>query len=337
MRVLYISVHEVLEYDELLLLTELGHECFSLGGAYADPKGHASLRRPGIPGMIYRPDLVELANTFPRTEIPKDFLDLFDVIIVMHVPDIILQNWKNFKGRNVIWRTIGQSTPWVEKQLRKCRDEGLKIVRYSPLEAKMPNYIGEDVMIRFYKDPDEYKDWTGIDNKAVNFSQSLKGRRDFCGYDHLMKMSAGYPFKVYGSGNEDLGEFNGGSLTFDLMRGQLRDARLFLYGGTWPASYTLSFVESWMTGIPVVAVGEELWKHKDNNDVKIYEVPKLIDNGDTGFVSDDIGLLRKCISRLLEDDEYAKKIGDAGRMEAINIFGKEGIASEWDAYLKTYE
>lgn len=335
MKILYISCHEVLEFEELTLLTELGHQCFSLGGAYTDPRGHITLRRPGIPGMLYQPELVELSSKFPRTEIPDSFLDLFDLIIVMHIPDVILQNWDRLKGRKVIWRSIGQSTPWVEKQLERCRNEGLKIVRYSPMEAKLPNYIGEDMMIRFYKDPEEYKGWTGTDKKVVNFTQTLKGRRAFCGYDAMMKVIPGFPFKVYGSGNEDLAEFNGGSLPFELMKGQLRDARVFLYGGTWPASYTLSFIEAWMTGIPVVAVGEELWRHKDNPDVRVYEVQKLIDHGDTGFCSDDIEMLRKNIKRLLNDDDYAKKIGDAGRAEAILIFGKERISGEWDTYLKT--
>lgn len=333
MKILYISCHSVLEYDELLLLTEMGHECFSLGGAYMDPRGHISLPRPGIPNMTLREDLIELANKFPRTEIPESFLDLFDLIIVMHVPDVILQNWPRFKGRKVIWRTIGQSTPNTEKQLRKCRDEGLKIVRYSPLELKLPNYIGEDAMIRFYKDENELKDWTGTDKKVINFSQTLKGRRDFCGYDAIMKLGPGFPFKVYGNGNEDLGEFNGGTLSYELLKGQLRDSRVSLYGGTWPASYTLSFIEAWMTGIPVVAVGQDIWKHKDNSDVKIYEVQKLISHGDNGFWSDDLTMLRMNIQRLLDDDAYAKKIGDAGRAEAINIFGKGKIKSQWESYL----
>lgn len=335
MRILYISCHEVLEFDELLLFTELGHECFSLQGAYTYPQGHPSLRRPPVPELQLHQDLIDESQTFPRTEIPASFLDKFDVIIVMHIPDIILQNWERFRGRKVIWRTIGQSTPWVEKQLRKCRNEGLKVVRYSPLESTLDNYIGQDVMIRFYKDPEEYGNWLGHDQKIINFTQTLKGRRDFCGYDALMKLGPGHSFKVYGSGNEDLGEFNGGYLTHDLMKGQLRDSRVFLYAGTWPASYTLSFIEAWMTGIPVVAVGADMWKHKDNPDVKTYEISKLISNGDNGFCSSSPDMLLKGIDRLLIDYDYAKKIGEAGRAEAINIFGKATIKEQWHSYLET--
>lgn len=332
-KLLYVSAHSVLEWDELTLFTELGYDCFSLG-AYTDPRGHYQLPRPGVAGMEYRPDLIEWSNRFSRTEIPKEFFDLFDLIIVMHTPEIIEQNWSRMKHKPVVWRTIGQSTPWVEKRLRRFRDQGLKIVRYSPFEAKLQNYIGEDVLIRFYKDPEEFKDWTGHDVKVINFTQTLKGRRDFCGYDKIMEVGCGFPFKVYGSGNEDLAEFNGGLLSYDLMKGQLRDSRVFLHSGTWPASYTLTPIEAWMTGIPFVTIGPESWKHKDHPDIKIFEVPKLIDNGDTGFWSDDTSVLKTVIQRLLNDIEYARKIGAAGRAEAINVFGKTKIKEEWKNYLE---
>lgn len=331
-KLLYISVHSVLEYDELSLFTELGYECFSLG-AYADPRGHYLLPRPGIPGMAFNEDLFKESLTFPRTEIPQSFIDKFDAVIVMHAPEVIRQNWERMRHKKVVWRTIGQSTPWVEKLLLKCKNDGMLIVRYSPFEEKLPNYIGSTDIIRFYKDPTEYKDWTGHDKKVVNFTQTLKGRRDFCGYDFLMGAGPGFPFKVYGSGNEDLGEFNGGVLPYDLMKGQLRDSRVFLYGGTWPASYTLAFIEAWMTGTPIVAAGEDFWIHKDNRDVKIYEVEKLINSGVNGFVANTVDKAKEIVQRLLEDDDYARKISSAGREEAIRIFGKQAIKEQWAKFL----
>jgi len=39
--------------------------------------------------------------------------------------------------------------------------------------------IGQDAMIRFYKDPDEYKDWTGDDRRVINFTQSMRERGAF--------------------------------------------------------------------------------------------------------------------------------------------------------------
>lgn len=337
MRILYISVHSVLEYDELRLFTELGHECFSLG-AYTYPEGHPTLPRPGIPGMVRRDDLIQMVSNKPRTELPEDFLNQFDVIIIMdgyHAPDVVERNWPKLKGKKVVWRTIGQSTPEVENRMKRFRNEGLRIVRYSPMEEEMENYIGKDTMIRFYKDPEEYKGWIGHTHQIMNLSQSLKARRNFCGYDIIMKVLPGFPFKVYGSGNDDLGEFNGGELSYEVMKGALRDCKVFFYSGTWPASYTLSFIEAMMTGIPMVCVGQDIWKHKDHPRLQVYEVPHIIRQGDTGYCSNDPEALKNFVTRLMENRELAETMSTKAREDAIRLFGKEAIAPLWQQFLET--
>jgi hypothetical protein len=333
--ILYISVHSVLEWDELSLFTDLGYDCFSLG-AYTNPEGHYHLPRPGVKGMKRKPYLEKLVENMPRTELSLEFLDNFDVVIVMdgyHAPNVIERNWPIFSTKKVIWRTIGQSTPEVEKRMEKYRRAGMKIVRYSPMEEKMDNYLGSDALIRFYKDPREFNNWTGHVPQLINLSQSLKARRNFCGYDVAMKVGAGFPFKVYGAGNEDLGEFSGGELTYEAMKGALRDCRVFFYSGTWPACYTLGFVEAMMTGIPIVSVGEDYWCHKDHLGLKIFEVSHIIRQGDEGFVYNNVEDMRTIITRLFEDYEYAKVISGKAREKAIRIFGKDVIAPLWKSFI----
>jgi len=46
---------------------------------------------------------------------------------------------------------------------------------------------------------------------------------------------------------------NGGKLEYHEMKREMRDNRLFFYGGTHPASYTLAFMEAMMTGMPIVS------------------------------------------------------------------------------------
>jgi len=335
MRILYISVHSILEYDELTLFTELGHACFSLG-AYTDPAGHYSLPRPAIKNMAARPDLAEMVKDIPRTELPIEFLNNFDVIIVMDgdgAPDIISRNWETFKHKKVVWRTIGQSLPEIEHRMKRFKREGLKIVRYSPAEERLSGYLGADALIRFYKDPDEFRNWNGNTHQVINFSQSLKARRDFCGYDLMMNLGQGLPFKVYGTGNDNLGEWNGGELSYEGMKGAMRDCRVFLYGGTWPASYTLSFIEAMMTGIPIVAAGRDLWKFKGRMDIDLYEVPSIMERGEEGFWSSDPNELKGYLSNLLDNAELAKSIGEKGREKAIRLFGKSTIKDQWANFL----
>lgn len=280
----------------------------------------------------------KLVENMPRTELSLELMDNFDVVVVMdgyHAPNVIERNWPIFSTKKVIWRTIGQSTPEVEKRMEKYRRAGMKIVRYSPMEEKMDNYLGSDALIRFYKDPREFDNWTGHVLQLINLSQSLKARRNFCGYDVAMKVGGGFPFKVYGAGNEDLGEFSGGELTYEAMKGALRDCRVFFYSGTWPACYTLGFVEAMMTGIPIVSVGDGYWCHKDHRELKIFDVPHIIRQGDEGFVYDNVEDMRTIIAKLFEDYEYAKTISGKAREKAIRLFGRDTIAPLWKSFIET--
>ncbi len=332
-KLLYISCHSILEYDELLLFTELEYDCFSLG-SYTHPDGHISLPRPGIPDMQFYPDLYEESTKWPRTEIPKEFFDGFDVIVIMHSPDVLFENWERMRHKRVIWRSIGQSMPYIEDRIAKLMKEGLEVVRYSPMESGVPRYAGHSRVIRFYKDPDEFDNWNGKDGKVINISQTLKGRREFCHYDEIMEVGKGFPFKVYGGGNEDLGQFNGGYLTYDFMKGQLRDSRVYLYGGTWPASYTLGLIEAMMTGTPVVSVGPVIGDLKNREGIATFEVHRIIENGVNGYWSNEIKSMKGAVQLLLSNFELASDISKAGRLKAIELFGKPAIKAQWEDFLQ---
>lgn len=339
MKILYIGCHAILEYDECKLFTEMGHDVVSVQGAYTDPKGHISLPRPSIEGMKYHADLAKLGNENPKTALSPELIEWADVIIIMHTPEQVTENWDRMKHKKVVWRSIGQSTKHVENMIRKARYEGLKIVRMSHMESNIVDYLGADEVIYFYKDPADWTGWTGHSKKAINFTQSLKGRRVFCHYDAIMQMLEGFPAFVYGTGNDDLGPLNGGNLPYDLMRGMLRDSRVFVYGGTWPSPYTLAFEEAWMTGIPIVAIGKSMAENLDGigqqDRINYYELDKMIKNGENGFISDDLGQLRAYIHTLLEDHDLAQRISAAGVESAKEWFGKDKIALTWKAFLQT--
>lgn len=331
MKIHYISDHAVLEYDEVQLFLDLGHEVFS-NGAYIDPAGHITLPRPALRGAQVYPEYQELARTTARTDIPVELLDPFDIIIVMHAPNVILQNWPKLKGRNVIWRSIGQSVPRIERQLEQCRKEGLKIVRYSPKEALIPGFIGEDAMIRFYKDPDVYKGWTGERPQVVSFAQSLKGRREFCHYDEIMGVVEEFKGKVYGPGNEDLGEYNGGQVPYEQQIKLMQVSTAMPYGGTWPAPYTLSFIEAMMTGLPVVAISKTLAHYPQYEALDFYEVDEILAKI-SGIVCDTKEQMIAETSRLLTDRAHAETISQRQRELAIEMFGKDNIGKQWQELL----
>jgi hypothetical protein len=338
MKVLYLSCHSILEAEELTLFHELGYEVFS-PGAYFDPQNPNELR-PGIPGLTYNPDVVakynEIGAAHPgedaKNYLTKDFVDYFDVVVVMHLPQWISNNWEVLKGKRVIWRTIGQSVASTELKLLRYRS-GIQIVRYSPMEATIPAFIGQDGLIRFYKDPELYKGWNGQIPGIMTVAQSMIERDAACNFTFFEQTTRPYNRALFGSGSESL-PWGRGKVTFEELREAYQNYRCYFYTGTHPASYTLNFIEAFMTGIPVVAIGPQHGNSSSFGDHYLYEVHQLIEHGVNGFVSDDVHELQACVETLIRNPEYALQISEAGRKEAIRHFDKNMIKLAWKDFLE---
>lgn len=327
MKMLYLSCHSILEYDEVSLFTELGIDVFSYG-AYLNPEAPGDKKRPPITSGKYDDHLVQVAMQYGKENLHPELIDPFDVIMIMHKPEWVTNNWGKLRHKTVIWRSIGQSTIDVENRLQPCRMQGLKIVRYSPTEMTIPGYLGHEAMIRFYKDPEEYDNWNGEEKKVITIAQSMKKRNPYCHFDIFEAATEGVKRVLYGPDNDDAGDINGGVLSYDDLKKELRNSRAYFYTGTQPAAYTLNFIEAFMTGIPVVAQGPATGNMSSIAQYT-YEIPIIIQNEVNGFWNDDIHELRKNIKRLMEDKDYAKQIGDAGRATAIKLFGKDKIKQQW--------
>lgn len=342
MKLLYCSCHSVLEFDEISLFHELGHEVFS-PGAYVEPAnpGDTTLR-PGVPGLVYDPNLVDqwhqLCNMHSghdgKDHLTKEFVDNFDAVVVMHMPRWITNNWEAIKHKRVIWRTIGQSITQTEQQLRQYRNQGMEIVRYSPKETTIPGFIGQDALIRFYKNPEIYKDWNGKTSKIITFAQNMKERDQACNYSLFEWVTRPYSRKLFGSGSEKVGIWGAGKVSYEQQIKELQDNQIYFYTGTHPASYTLNFIEAFMVGIPIVAIGPKWGNAKYFPGHQLYEVDSLITHGYSGMISDDPREMQHYIEVLFSNDSLRKKIGDNGRQEAIKHFGKNMISLAWKEYLE---
>lgn len=333
MNILYLSCHSILEYDELRLFEELGYDYFSLGG-YINPQKPHDDKRPPLRGK-YHEHLASVGMVHNQNNLHEEQLAWADVVIVMHIPEWIENNWALMKqsGKRIIWRTIGQSVTGIEQRLERFRKDGLEIVRYSPAEKNIPGYIGHDAIIRFYKDPTEFKNWEPKTNELITFAQSMKSRGEFCNFDMFEAVAPGLNAHVYGPNNEDAGDLNGGMLSYHDLKQKMRDSMVYFYTGTHPASYTLNFIEAWMTGIPIVAIGPQRGNSSTLNQ-NTYEVPELLHNGLYGFVNDDPDQLRIFIDQLYADESLRKMIGRQGREQAVNLFGMEIVKKQWKTYLE---
>ena len=340
---LYLSCHEILEYLEVKMFHELGYNVFS-PGAYVsnDNKGSNSMR-PSIPGLQYNPDILEqfhqIGAAHPgednKNYLTLDFINKFDVVCIMHLPRWIEMNWPVFKasGKRIIWRTIGQSVISTERAMQPYRDQGLEIVRYSPKEYSTPHFCGADGLIRFSGDPNEYGNWNGLNKRVVTFAQSMRQREPACNFSFFEEVTRPFPRHLFGPGNEGL-SWSTGKLSYEEQKQEYRNSRVYFYTGTHPASYTLNFIEAWLTGVPVVAIGPVHGNGTSFPGCKLYEVSDLITNGENGFFSDNIRELQSYIQALLQDDKLAEKVGSAGRAEAIRHFGRDMVYASWKAYLE---
>lgn len=333
MRLLYLSCHSVLEFDEITLFHEMGIDVFS-HGAYSDPERQGDGMRRPIPGLMNDPKILDIFRRTPKEKLTEEMVEPFDTVMVMSMPRWITGNWEVLKRKRVIWRCIGQNNHQTEASLKFYRDRGLQIVRYSPKEATLPGYIGADAFIRFYKDPSVFGCWSGQEKFVVNFTQSMKNRGRECNFNFYRRVIEGLPCRLFGPHNENIGqEWAHGAVDIDEFLRQLRINRAYFYTGTYPASYTLNFVEAWMTGIPVLALGPERGNDPELFGYDLYEVSDLIRNGQDGFFSDDEIECRQILNDLLRDPDYARAIGEKGRRSAIDFFGKEKIKAQWAEFL----
>lgn len=330
MRILYLSCHSINEYEDVKLFSELGHEVVSQG-AYNNPRKPGDEMRPPL-DVYYNPEMAELAKTLywdytTTSIIPEKLIDWCDVVYILGIHLWLVTNWDRMKHKKVVFRSIGQSIPSTEQALSKFRAKGLKIVRYSPVERRIPGYAGEDALIRFYKDEDEYKDWNGSVAKVMTTAQSYKKRGWCLHFDIFEKATRGLPRILYGKANEDCGPLWGGCLDYERLKQAYRDHRVFFYTGTHPAPYTMAFQEAFMTGMPIVSIGKQLAGYD-------LEVPEIIENGVDGFFSDSIRELHEYCRMLLSDYGLARKVSCNARKKALELFSKRKIGLQWKAFFE---
>lgn len=318
MKILYLACHEGLQYDEIKLFRELGHEveCIAKYGAVNKYD------------IEQRPDLIAKNLTGVGSNdviLEPDYIEKFDMIYITHYFEWVLNNWGHIRHKKVIlryWQSEHHNMPAIQF----CRAEGLVIVRYSEHTQYSAPFYNNDCVIRAYKDPEEFKSWNGQVRCIMTACHDMISRPQHCYLSTYIGSTEGYPRKLFGRHNEEL-KIDGGMVAYEELKNEYRNNRVYMYTGTHSAPYTLNFIEAMMTGIPIVAIGSKI---ADFSGRASTEVPKFIENGVDGFVSDHIYELRQHLDTLLNDLDLAKEIGRKGREKAIQLFGKDTIKQQWN-------
>ena len=133
-RIVLALSHSIEEYDQLRLLTGIGHEVFSIGG-YIKPDAPHDPKRPAL-DVPYYPDLHAAVDAIggddnlgaAQARLPDAILDWADILIYHHRLERLYGQWDRIvrwraarSDRRVIWRTVGQSVEHNERMMAPLR------------------------------------------------------------------------------------------------------------------------------------------------------------------------------------------------------------------------
>lgn len=251
--ILYIPCHSVLEYDELRLLTSLGHNIFSTG-SYFDPNIPAESIRPPL---ILRQD-PEWKDIFYKTgcsvtpiKLSKEFLSKFNFMISTHKTMPFESNLRNIpKSCEKIWRGIGQATPHTEVKLRDLKKNGVRLIRYSPMESRTTNFAGQDGLIRFFKKESEFISNDTKTNNGFLCYNAILQRSQYNDWNFFKDFVEYNNFEIFGGSNESIKNYHGFLSTEEQLCLFKRYSKICCLS-SYPAPYTLGFLEAVMSELEI--------------------------------------------------------------------------------------
>lgn len=365
MRLLYFSsYHSTLESNDLTLFNEMGIKWFSTG-FYIQPRlpwiGHNIVHSMNIdpdPEMIKEFMAInKMGVPLPGNRIHpgygylnpvlinKNMIDQFDAVYISHCCPyefFIRDNWEVLKdvvkNKPVFYRTYSQQTGQHELELQQYRKAGLLILRNAPTERNIPNYAGDDAIIRGYVDDNDYHSWNGNDKMVLTFNNNYGGRTYYSNtpaYERVRAHLRNNKFELYGGDNDKVA-LSLGCLSLEGQKQKYRDARVYFGLGSKPASSTYNNFEAMITGCPIVTWGPKMgnfWGHPGYGPT--YEMHQIIENGKDGLCSDSEQVIIDFIKKCLNDLDYARAIGQAGREKMISLVGKQAVRNAWSDFFKT--
>jgi len=315
MKILYVSCHSRLQETETQVLRNLGHEV----------------------------TVVEPSDSSNDANVSG-----YDVILVCHRIDWMNANRKqvNSLKQKIVYRSVGQSTPYLEDQLRQMREANqIKIVRMSPTEShsksfhymcpetnKLYSNAGTDAFVRC---PTEHKPaWRGGNNRVCAFSNHVHDRLEHVKYKYIEYILGRNDGLLYGWGNEDKNlsvETQG--LSLEDVSNAMEEADVVFFTGTWPSPYTLSLMELLNVGTPIISIGPGLFYKDMTYWGDTFEVPNILSAYKCGFWSDDLDELDKAVKDLLEDKKVRQEMSNNARKAGKELFGETSVEEQWKVAL----
>lgn len=339
-KLLYISCHETLEYDELRILTELGYEVFSVG-YWMNPAKPKTNMRPAIPEMKVNHELIaKFERDYPEYKLPraevqtgrvrlqKDFLKNFDVVVNCWYQSNLEACLMN-SNLPVIHRTIDIIHEAIEEAnlTLYIRRRPFYLVRMSEAENKH-SLIKPQAIITQCVSKEEFNGWVGETKKVFTTIKGFDNRKDVS-LDLYNQTTDIFDRVLVGVDNSSVGNpsWVKQGIPQNEMLKLMQSCRVNYVQPRIGAAMVYGFIEGMMAGCPVVTYGQ---RFNGSN----WTASQYIKNGINGFVVNSIDEAVTKIDLLMNDYDLSKEISSRARETAIKNFDYESIKSKWAKLFK---
>jgi hypothetical protein len=150
--------------------------------------------------------------------------------------------------------------------------------------------------------------------RGITVINGMQHRPRIVGLDLFLRAREVLPLDVCGIDTEYLGGL--GDIPYRHLHAHMAQYR-FLFSPIRYTSLPLAVVEAMTVGLPVIALATT-------------ELPTVIQDGVTGYVSCDLSTLIDRMRQLLDDADLARRLGENARAEARRRFGVSRFIRDWN-------
>jgi hypothetical protein len=156
--------------------------------------------------------------------------------------------------------------------------------------------------------------YSGEREMGITVINEIQRRGRIAGYDLFLKARESVPLTLAGMKSDALGGI--GDIHYSQLHRRVAEYR-FLFSPMRYTSLPLAVIEAMTIGMPIVALATT-------------EVPTVIENGVSGYVSCDVDELIERMRELLADRDEARRLGENARQVARERFSIERFAHDWN-------
>ena len=161
--------------------------------------------------------------------------------------------------------------------------------------------------------------YTGELDRGITVINGMQKRPRIAGYDLFLQARQHVPLDAAGMETEEFGGL--GDIPYRHLHSHVATYR-FLFSPMRYTSWPLAVIEAMTIGMPIVALATT-------------ELPTVIENGETGYISCNIDELIERMGYLIAEPEEARRMGAKARTVAEERFSLDRFIRHWNAAFAT--